>query len=322
MMRIPGFDELEALDFVVQDVSPFVHLLYMRDIAGVSVDSGAFLEQQRVALSAAGFENLLSKQLPSGGWLPPDEESAFGPVHRSTGWLLIYFGYLGFNGTEMPAIQDAVAYAFRHLYDHERGLFLSTGRRYPGFAPCESAMLLRALLRLGFQDDPSVREACDHHLEAIHGREGACRHKRGGYPCAWGMTKSLRMLNAFPADWRTPAYARTVETIQAYLLSPHLAQGDFPRSRNSFIDHPRHWTSLGYFRSYQSDRFEASEALVESGVTDDPELQRTLDVVGDKCLDGVTWQPDYHRGEWPIRLEANLPSPFLSLRGLRIAQAL
>jgi hypothetical protein len=61
---------------------------------------------------------------------------------------------------------------------------------------------------------------------------------------------------------------------------------------------------------------------VGSGVTHPPELQRTLDVVGDKCLDGVIWQPDYHRCEWPIRLEANVPRPFLSLRGLRIAQAL
>ncbi len=321
-MHIPGFDELEALDFVARDDSPFVQLLYLRDIVGASICSERFLKQQHVTLSNRALDNLLSKQLPSGGWLPAEEESAFGPVYRSTGWLLIYFGYLGLNGTEIPALQEAVTYAFRHLYDHDKGLFLSMGRRYPGFAPCESAMLLRALLRLGFQDDGRVQGACEHHLAAIHGKEGVCRHKRGDHPCAWGMSKDLLMLNEFPADWRTPAYGQTVETIQDYLLSPHLAEGDFPRSRNSFIDHPRHWTGLGYFRSYQSDRFEASEALVQSGVTEHPELQKALDVVGDKCLEGITWQPDYHRCEWPIRLEANVPSPFLSLRGLRIAQAL
>jgi hypothetical protein len=51
-------------------------------------------------------------------------------------------------------------------------------------------------------------------------------------------------------------------------------------------------------------------------VTDHPDLQEALDVIGDKCIDGVTWQPDYHRVQWPVRLEANGLSPFLSLRGL------
>ena len=84
---------------------------------------------------------------------------------------MIYVGYLGLNGTEIPAVVRAVSYLFRELLDHERGLFLSTGRQYPGFAPCDSAMLLRALLRLGFQDDDRVRAACERHLEAVKGDE-------------------------------------------------------------------------------------------------------------------------------------------------------
>ena len=319
-MRILGFDELEAMDFVSAHRSGFARLLALRDIEGASIFGDRFLERQAEALAQPGLDRLLAR-LSAHERSGQPEPSAFTPVNGSTGWMVIYVGYLGLNGTFIPAVERAVAHLFREHFDADQGLFLSTGRQYPGFAPCDSAMLLRALLRLGFGDDDRVLAACERHLEAIHGTKGTCRQKRGGYPCAWGMAKNLLLLNAFPEDLRAPIYRETVEEIQTYLLSRHLAEGDFPRGRNSFIDHPRHWTSLGYFRSYQSDRFEACEALVDSGVKDHPDLQRTLNTIGRKCIRGVTWQPDYHRGDWPLDLEVNGGSPFLTLRGLRIARA-
>ena len=243
-MRITGCDEIEAMDSVSGNRSLFVGLLALRDIKRVSIFSNRFLELHAEALACPRGERVMFRL---SAYDAPEraEESAFPPVYGSTGWTVIYVGHLGLNGTEIPAVVRAVSYLFRELIDEESGLFLSTGRQYPGFAPFGNAMLLRALLRSGFQDDERVRAACRRLLDAVHGARDACRQKRGGYPCGWGTAKNLLLLNEFPEDLHRADYGATVEDSQAFLLSTHLPEGDFSRGRNSFIDHPRHWTDLG-----------------------------------------------------------------------------
>jgi hypothetical protein len=319
---ISGFSVEKAQDFIENHSSPFVKLLYLRDIKEIPITDSEFLKQQELVLSTPEIQELFSKQLSSGGWLHPNEESAFNPMCRSTPWILIYLGYLGINGSVIPQISKAVDYIFEHLYDSDQGLFVVTGRKFTGFDPCFNAMLMRTLLRMGFQGKKIVKEACMNHLAAIHNKEGYCKHKKGGYRCAWALTKDLTMLNEFPSDWRKNQYAETVKIIQDYLLSHNLAEGKFPRVETSFIDAPRYWIVFGYFRSYQSDIFEAAEALVSSGINNHPELERTLNVVGSSCIDGITWKNQYLQAKWPLKLETKKKSPFLTLRGLKIVKAL
>ncbi len=89
---IPGFDPVQARCFALaasqdQDVSDIIRLLYLRDIQGVSIDAPEFLAQQEMAL--VHLQPVLSRQLPTGGWLPPAEDRK---MHKfvSTPQILIF----------------------------------------------------------------------------------------------------------------------------------------------------------------------------------------------------------------------------------------
>jgi len=114
-----------------------------------------------------------------------------------------------------------------------------------------------------------------------------------------------------------------VKNVQQHLLSYDLSIADYPR-RNP--EPNKNWLKFGYFRSYESSIFEAAETIVQSGVTKHPIPKKTLEVIGSRCINGITWKPEYIKKHWPITI---LPpqqgkmvgSPWLSLRGLRITNA-
>jgi hypothetical protein len=132
------------------------------------------------------------------------------------------------------------------------------------------------------------------------------------------------MLNEYPHNWRNNTYHKAVSNIQDYLLSYRLSTADYPRRRP---EPNKNWFKFGYFRSFQSSIFEAAEALVLSGIKDHPELKKTFEVLGSQCINEVTWKPQYFQKAWPLPLETKelgtaYGSPWLTLRGLRIASAL
>ncbi len=99
-----------------------------------------------------------------------------------------------------------------------------------------------------------------------------------------------------------------------------MSKADYPRRRPA---PNKNWFKYGYFRSFQSSIFEATEALILSGVKKHLELSKALALIGSQCVGGVTWKPQYVNPHWPLALEIKakrkqLGSPWLTLRGLRI----
>ncbi|MFQ6125935.1 MAG: hypothetical protein ACE5R6_15210 [Candidatus Heimdallarchaeota archaeon] len=318
MVSIPNFSPDKSKEFIKHINSPFVNLLFQRDIERLPISDLAFLDQQEHLLSEDEFTNLFARQLDTGGWLSLSEDRVYNPMYQSTIWHLIYLGYLGLNGTVIPHLTKAVNYCFRNFYDQDEQIFPSVNRRYSGFLQCVNAMLLRSLLKMGFADQEEVHEASLAHLDRIHGEEGYCRYKKGGFRCGWGLIKDLLFLNEFPSSWRNKKFSESVKTSQDYLLSYNLSEAKLPRAK---LQISRHWLTYAYFRSYHSDIFEAAEALVLTGVKNHRELTKTLKVIGSHCLNRATWKSEYYQPKWPFKLERRAPSPWLTLRGLRITGA-
>lgn len=307
---IPNFDSQLAqkylTNYAIPEISEFVKLLFLRDVQGTSISGSDFLQQQKKVLPI-----LKPGMVP---WIEKNRKRTFLSFQE----VLSFFGYLGLNGTQIPELVDAVDHTFK-TYPRRDGAFIATSGKVN---QCANTKFLRAVLALGFTNDPRVKHVCEEYLERNLGHEGECHVRTDGNPCGYVMVHTLRWLNEYPTKWRTKEYHRSVKNIQDYLLAYDLSRADYPR-RNP--EPNKNWFKYGYFRSYQSSIFEAAEALVESGITQDKILKQTLDVIGSTCINGVTWKPQYISKHWPIKIlppqrGTNVGSPWLTLRGLRISK--
>ncbi|MFX0171949.1 MAG: hypothetical protein ACFE9L_08520 [Candidatus Hodarchaeota archaeon] len=264
----------------------------------------------------------MGKQQDEGGWATKGKDSTWTPMHKSTLWNFLYLDYLGLNGSVIPNISKAIDYAFQMQYNSKEQAFVVESKIWGRFMQCQNAMVLRSMLKMGFEDKEEVKNVCLAHLRRISGKEGLCKFKKGPkktdrfqIPCAWGLVKDLLFFNSWPESWRDKMYKETVDAIQKYLLSHNLATADFPRIKETSYSK---WFLLAYFRSYYADIIEVVEALIESGVTDHPTLNDTLIVIGEQNIDEKTWICQIVPS-WDIKLEKKLePSPWLTLRGLKI----
>lgn len=318
MTQIPNFNAEKAADFILNNKEQFAKLSYKRDIEGLSLESSQFLSLQEEILATKKMTNLMSKQLETGAWQPPEKDDVYGPLQKSTIWTLILLGNVGLNGSVLPNIEKATDYLFETQYNKEEQYFLNTHPKWNKPMQCANATILRAFLRLGLDSRADVKAACFAHLESIHNKEGECSYKKGGFKCAWGLIKDLLFFNEWPEDWRVKEYSESVKSCQDYLLSYNLSKAEYPRKGDK---KNYKWFALSYFRSYHSDYFEAVEALVRSGIKNHPVVNTALEAVGGKCINEQTWLAE-PISTWLASFEKKgQPSPWLSLRGLRINKA-
>ncbi|MHA2362585.1 MAG: hypothetical protein ACXAC7_01410 [Candidatus Hodarchaeales archaeon] len=319
MSYITNFSPEKAKEFILNHKTPYVKLLLLRDIDNISINDSKFIKLQDQILQEKILSRLLAKQLKSGAWVPSDKDGGFGQMHRSTIWTLVLLGYLGLNGKIIAQISNAVDYIFDKLFQNDTKIFINLGSSWNKFMESHNASILRSLIKLGFESYSDVYNACMTHLDMIYGKEGLCEYKKGGFKCAWGLTKDLLLLNEFPKSWRTEKYNESVKACQDGLLAFNLAEANYPNYRN--LKSPK-WFQFMYFRSYHSDIFETIEALVGSGIKDHPVLMKALEAMGEHCIDEKTWNC-VHTYNWQVKFEQkDKPSPWLSLRGLRIDDAL
>lgn len=98
-------------------------------------------------------------------------------------------------------------------------------------------------------------------------------------------------------------------------LKPCLANAAYPREKNKIH---KNWFSLSHFKTYYSDYFEGAEALIESGIKDHPIVKEAIEKAGNLCLEEKTWNCQLAR-TWHVKFERkDKPSPWLSLRGMKI----
>ncbi|MFW9985188.1 MAG: hypothetical protein ACFFDJ_01320 [Candidatus Odinarchaeota archaeon] len=310
-VTLTGFSPTKAEEYIINYEHPiigeFVKLLHLRDIQKVATNDLAFLEQQEKLLPH--LKNAL------GPWIEKNRQRTFISFQE----VISFFGYLGLNGTYIPQLVKAVNHPFFN-YKRGDGAFLASSGK---INKCANMRFLRAVLALGFAQEDFVKQACEEYLEFNVNLEGECHVRTDGNPCAYVMVHTLRWLNEYPLHWRGKTYKTAVKNIQDYLLGYDLSTADFPRR---YPEPNVNWMKFGYFRSYQSSIFEAAEALVLSGVKKHPVLKKTLDVIGSRCLNAITWKPQYVKKPWPLTIlppqrGKQIGSPWLTLRGLRITTA-
>ncbi|MDE1819375.1 MAG: hypothetical protein KGJ23_03525 [Euryarchaeota archaeon] len=192
--------------------------------------------------------------------------------------------------------------------------------------------MARALVLMGYEDDPRIRETFEFLVKTSH--------PKGGWTCRWNRDtpapnrtldawEGLGAFAAYPRSLWTESMRRCVQSAAEYFLERELhRQGDPYEPWNRF-----HWPTHYYY-----DLLVGLDCLTALGYARDPRLGHALDLLRSKRRKDGRWNLDAHQTDpdaegarWfaahpekrPTPLvfeEAGQPSKMITLRALRVLQ--
>ena len=310
------------------DANPGVRYFALRDLLDRPGDDGELRSARAAVMHSGPAPAILDAMAPDGYWVKPG--GGYSPKYRSTVWQILLLAELGADPAD-ARVRQGCDYVLNHSIA-SNGAFAAGSKPSPsGAIHCLNGNLIWALLQLGYADDPRLHGALDwlarsvigdpairYYARATSGPGFACGIN-GGQPCGWGAAKAMRALLAMPADRRTGAVQRAIDTGVEFLLSRNPAEADYP-----YYDKVSStWFKLGFPLSYWSDVLEVVDVLAQAGFGQDPRLAPAIDWVLSRqdargrwklgnSLNGKTWQDIEQRGK---------PSKWVTLRALRMLKA-
>ncbi len=305
------------LSWLLEPENPSACYLALTQILERSPEDPAVLTSQAAIPAWGPARDILEARWPDGYWMRPGV--GYSPKHKATVWQVVFLAAMG--APLIQALVDACGYVLDHSLLPD-GRF-SAHKTRKGAVACLNGNLLRAMLRLGYQDC-RLKRAQDALAQALLRDEFRCRFNarspkpalmREGLPCAWGAIKALGAFAEIPADERTPAIEAAIKTGTDFLLSGELALGGYPTAgkRSSL------WQQFGFPLGYTSDLLEALEVLAQLQVgTSDP-LRAALKIVRGKQDDDGCWSLDYTPDNmWTSFGALGRPNKWVTLRALYV----
>lgn len=323
----------DPMPWLLEESTPAVRHLALRALLDRAADDLEVVEARAAAMRTDPIASILGAQNPEGWWAKPGH--GYGPKYSSTVWQVVFLDQLGADGDDWR-VRAACKYILEHSQSSSGG-FGALGSKMTRPAPssvvhCLNGNLLRALIGFGLLDDPRVQHALAYQVASITGEgverwysltpgPGFCCGVNYGDPCAWGATKAVLALARVPAERRTPDIARALEQGAAFLLSRDPSVADYPMGPNTKPNSS--WFKLGFPSGYVADVLQTLEALCETGLAEDPRLDRAVDwVVAQQDAQG-RWPNRYaYAGKMVIDVDRpGQPSKWVTLRACRVLKA-
>jgi hypothetical protein len=321
--------------WLLDERDPAVRHLALRWLEDRPEDDPDVRAARAAAMVVAPIAPILQNQDPDGWWFKPG--AGYSPKYTGTTWSLIFLDQLGADETD-ERIRRGCAYLLDRTPTTSGGFGLSgkgAGRPPPStVVHCLNGNLLRALIGLGWLDDPRVAAAVDWQARAIVGGAEAPPYHRSAtsgpgfrcgvnedLPCAWGATKALLGLARVPADRRSPIVAEAIEAAVTFLMSVDPASAAYPAGWGGVVS--RAWFKPGFPSGYVADVIQVLEALAEVGRAGDPRLAAALAWVRDRQDGDGRWRNEYpYAGKlWADIDQRGAVSKWVTLRACRVLRA-
>ena len=275
--------------WLLDESTPAVRAAALVNLAGRSVTDPDVVAARDLAMQVDPIKSILEAQDRAGWWVKPGP--GYGPKYSGTVWNFMFLEQLGADPAH-EQVRAAAEYVLTATPTPVGGLGCSGSHIERSPPPssvlhCLNGNLLRALIRLGFHDDPRVKAAVEWEARAITGqgmeRWYASRTSGPGFecgvndgrPCAWGAVKAMRALSAIPPRRRTSLVREAIAIGVEFLFSRDPAVADYPMpvgdSRPS-----RLWFKPGFPSGYSADVLQILEVLTELGHGRDPRLGPAL----------------------------------------------
>lgn len=259
------------------DGDPAVQLAARTRLLG-EAPASADCQALRARLMATGtVPAILAAQGPDGHWGGPGR--FYTAKYSGTVWNLIILAELGADGGDARIRRAVEAILTDSQHPASGGFATTTSSRTGGglpsmVIPCLTGNLVFALVRLGYADDPRVRQAIgwittyqrfdDAEGEAPTGwpydRLEICW---GTHTCSMGIVKAVKGL-AELGSGASPEVDRTLGEGCEWLLRHHVHR----RSHDLARDSKPGWRRFGFPRMYQTDVLEILLLLTRLGYAD------------------------------------------------------
>jgi hypothetical protein len=313
-----------VLEWLQEPSQPSLRYLTLTQLLGRR-DSDAEVRAAQAKIPTAGWvSDTLARRDPGGWWVR--EGGWLEPRFLGTNWTLLALSDLGATRA-IPEVRASCEYwmARSPLQGGGVGGF-GKGKGHH----CYTANMARALVRMGYGEDPRIRLTMEWLVRTAH--------PKGGWTCRWNKDapapsrsldawEGLSAFAAYPRSKWTPAMKSCVELGAEYFLERELhRQGDRYEPWYRF-----HWPPHYYY-----DLLVGLDCLTELGYGDDPRLGYALDLLRKKrgrdgrwTIDAAQPDPDAEGAAWyaahpnrrppPLEFEpAGQPSKMITLRALRV----
>ncbi len=293
-----------VLEWLLEPSQPSIRYLALTQLLGKK-ESDPEVRAARARIPTAGWgADILARRDPAGWWVRP--RGWLEPRFLGTNWNLLALADLGASRTT-PAIRASCEFwmASAPLRGGGVGGF-GSGKGHH----CYTANMARALIRMGYGDDPRIRRTLDWLVRTAHPKGGwTCRFSTDGPATSRSLDawEGLGAFAAFPrARWTAPMRA-CVERAAEYFLERELhRQGDRYAPWYRF-----HWPTHYYY-----DLLVGLDCLTALGYADDPRLGFALDLLRKKRRADGRWNldadqpdPDPESARWYAQHPERRPTP-------------
>ena len=297
---------------------PAVRFRTLTDLLGRPASDPEVVAAQR-AITATGFvAELLEGRDPEGWWV--NGQSLYTPKYLATNWRLLVLADLGV-GRQVPAVRSSCELWMERFALKGGGV----GGNSKGVGHhCIVGNMTRALIRMGYGEDPRIRRSLDWLVETADPKGGWSCFGRGRNLDSW---EGLSAFAAYPRSRWSAAMTSTVERAAEFYLERELhRQGErYPP-----------WYRFHYPVHYYYDVLVGLDLLTALGYGGDRRLKFALGLLRRKRRADGRWALDAEHpdveggmGRWydrhptqrpiPLRLEPpGRPSKLVTLTALKV----
>jgi hypothetical protein len=294
--------------WLIEPDNPSAQYFTLTQLLGFAPDHPRVAQAQQAIMASTPVQAILDAQFPAGYWIKPDLGTS--PRYRATVWQVMFLARLGAIPSE-PVVR-ACEYVFNQVQQADGRFIAHQGRS--GATLCLNGSLLRALLALGYANDPRLARATDGLMAHIEHTGWSCP-RNADQPCAWGAIKVLGALLHPPDGPKDPPQVAAIAHGVALLSRQPLMEINDPLCYTG--PRPR-WLRLGAFLGDASDVLEGLNVLRLAGHGDDPQFARAFDRLRAKADPSGRWHLEISPGKlWFDPGPVGQPSKWVTLRALR-----
>jgi hypothetical protein len=329
MTHWKSFLRADPTAWLLKNDNPSVQYIALTEIQGQS-DSSLEAQTVKTNIMRTGVvPKILAKQNQGGYW-EKAEDFYIRSKYKGTVWQFIILAELMTDQND-KRIEETGEFILKWSQDRESGGFAYRGSKKNGgfhsqVIPCLTGNMTWSLIRLGYLDDPRVKNAI-HWITTYQRFDDGSDKAPQGWPyekfeqcwgkhtCTLGVVKGLKALSAIPLEKRTRDIEIFIQRASDFILKHHL----YKRSRDLTRIAKPIWTKLGFPWMANTDALEMLLILTHLGYKDE-RMQEALDLVLSKQDGQGRWNLETtYNGRFQVNIERKgKPSKWVTLNALRV----